>query len=67
VLLGAQIAETVTTTDTVAGSGVFGVSVTENNGQITPYAATLVSVYQSNQISTLVDPFLNLDDTVNRS
>jgi hypothetical protein len=65
--VGASIIETVTSTDTVVGSIPFAVTVAEQNGEITPYAATQVSTYQSSNISILVNPFLNLDDTVNRS
>ena len=41
--------------------------IQENNGEITPYAATQITTYQSTQIGTIVNPTLNLDDTVNRS
>jgi hypothetical protein len=65
--IGASLTETVTSTDTVVGSSTLPATVAEQNGEITPYAATQVSTYQSSNISVLVDPFLNLDDTVNRS
>jgi hypothetical protein len=67
VTLGAQISDSVTTTDTVAGAMVTTAGIQENNGAITPYAATQITTYQSTQIATIVNPTLNLDDTVNRS
>ena len=66
-LLGAQLSETVTSTDSVVGSSTIPATVAEQNGEITPYASTLVSSYQSSNISVLVTPFLNVDDTVNRA
>jgi hypothetical protein len=67
VLLGAQIAESVTPTDQVVGGTAMNLGIQENNGEITPYAAVQITTYQSTQIATIVDPTLNLDDTVNRS
>jgi hypothetical protein len=67
VTLGAQLSDSVTTTDTVAGVMVTTAGIQENNGAITPYAATQITPYQSTQIATIVNPTLNLDDTVNRS
>jgi len=64
--IGASVTETVTSTDTVVGSSTLPATVAEQNGEITPYAGTQVSTYQSSNISVLVDPFLNLDDTVRR-
>ena len=65
--IGAVIAETITSTDSVVGRSITSANITEKNGEITPYAATLISVYQVSDISVLVTPFLNIDDTVNRS
>jgi hypothetical protein len=59
--------ETITSTDSVVGRSVTSAAITELSGAITPYAATLISVYQTSNISVLVTPFLNIDDTVNRS
>jgi hypothetical protein len=67
VLLGAQLEDSVSPTDTVVGGNVTTVGIQENNGEITPYAATQITTYQSTQIATIVNPTLNLDDTVNRS
>jgi hypothetical protein len=67
VLLGAQIAETASATDTVVGGNVTSAGIQENNGEITPYAATQITTYQSTQVGTIVNPTLNLDDSVNRS
>jgi hypothetical protein len=67
VILGAQISDSVTATDTVVGGTSMNLGIQENNGEITPYAATQITTYQSTQIGTIVNPTLNLDDTVNRS
>ena len=61
------VIESMTSTDSVVGLHLIGASITEQNGEITPYAATQVSVYQSSNVDVLVTPFLNLDDTVNRA
>jgi hypothetical protein len=66
-LIGGSISETITTTDTLVGTSPFNVTITESSGLITPYASTLISVYQSTQINDFVGPVLNLDDTVNRA
>jgi hypothetical protein len=63
-LLGAQVSETITSTDSVAGISNQVATVAEQNGIIQPYAATLVSTYQSSNVDVLVTPFLILDDTV---
>jgi len=46
---------------------VIATVITENNGEITPYASVQISVYQSTQVGEFVTPVLNLDDAVNRS
>ena len=65
VLLGAQIFESITPTDTVVGSTTLPVTISEQNGEITPYAATQITVYELSNVEVLVTPFLNLDDIVN--
>lgn len=66
-LLGATVSESITSTDSVVGTANQVAIIAEQNGEITPYATTLVSIYQTSNISVLVTPFLNLDDTVNRA
>jgi hypothetical protein len=67
VLIGASVSETVTSTDSLNATAAMVADISEANGEITPYASTEITVYQSTQINTIVDPTLNLDDTVNRS
>ena len=67
VTLGAYLTETVTPTDNVVGGTSMNLGIQENNGEITPYAATQITVYELSNVEVLVTPFLNLDDIVNRS
>jgi hypothetical protein len=66
VILGAQLSEMIVSTDSVVGTSKQVAAIAEQNGEITPYAATQVSTYQSSNVEVLVTPFLNLDDTVRR-
>ena len=64
VILGAQISESITTIDSVVGSNKITVGYTDPNGEITPYASVLISPYELILLNTVVDPTLNLNDTV---
>lgn len=66
VLIGSSVSETVAATDNVVGINLFNVSIVENSGALAPYASALISAYQSSLISDIVNPTLNLDDTVKR-
>jgi hypothetical protein len=58
--------ESVTAADSVVGTNRTSAGITESNGELTPYASVLISTYQSTVISDVVNPTLNLDDTVGR-
>jgi hypothetical protein len=66
-ILSALLSETITSTDSVAGTANQVAAIAEQSGIISPYASTLISTYQTSNVDVLVTPFLNLDDTVNRT
>jgi len=66
-ILGAVMSETITSTDSVAGTANQVAAIAEQSGIINPYASTLISTYETSNVDVLVTPFLNLDDTVNRT
>jgi chemotaxis signal transduction protein len=64
VTLGASIAETISTTESVVGSNKVLAAIIEYNGEISRYSSDQISTYESTQISEFVYPVLNLDDTM---
>ena len=61
-----QLAETINATELFAALTSQVASISEGNGQISSYASTLISTYQTFNVEVLVTQFLNLDDTVRR-
>jgi hypothetical protein len=64
-LLGASVSESISVSDIVVGTFVTNVSITENNGEITPYEDIEITTFQTVLIGDVVNVTLNLDDFVN--